>query len=146
METLLRIQTLLICLLLLGFAYAATSKKALFGNLVNSRVVRIYHWFIFSTTIMLVTDLLAWVLDGRPGKGIHTLLLVNYTIYYAFHTLPTVCFILYATLMPEHKRLKCGAFPFCSGSVFVILALAFKSTGWLSLSIHRMLYARDRYS
>ena len=145
METLLRIQTLLICLLLLGFAYAATSKKALFGNLVNSRVVRIYHWFIFSTTIMLVTDLLAWVLDERPGKGIHTLLLVNYTIYYAFHTLPTVCFILYADLLmhEDTKRLKCWGIPLSVLVLFsVILALASPSTGWLFTLDSQNVYAR----
>nr|WP_321296554.1 GGDEF domain-containing protein [uncultured Sphaerochaeta sp.] len=133
METLLRIQILTICLLLLGFAYAATSKKALLGNLGNSRVLYIYHWFIFSTAVILLTDLLAWMLDGVPGKGLHVLLLVNHTIYYAFHTLPTTCYILYADLLlhEDPKRLRRWQIPL----TVLVLAIAFLSlaspfTGW----------------
>lgn len=145
METLLRIQTLLICLLLLGFAYAATSKKALYGTLGNSRVLRIYHVFIFSTTIMLVTDLLAWMLDGIPGKGIHTLLLVNHTLYYAFHTIPTVCYILYADLLlhEDPKRLRRWKFPLAILLLaIVILSLASPFTGWLFTLDAKNVYTR----
>ena len=145
METLLRIQTLLICLLLLGFAYAATSKKALFGSLGNSRVLRIYHLFILSTTIMLVTDLLAWMLDGIPGKGIHVLLLVNHTLYYSFHTMPTVCYILYADLLlhEDPKRLRRWKIPLTVLLLaIVVLSLASPFTGWLFTLDAQNVYAR----
>lgn len=145
METQLRIQILLICLLLLGFAYGATSKKSLFGSLGNPLVLRIYHLFILSTTIMLVTDLLAWLLDGFPGKTVHILLLVNHTVYYAFHTLPTTCYILYADLLlhDNPKRLKRWKTPLYSlNLLIVLLSVASPFTGWLFTVNAQNIYER----
>lgn len=148
METMLRIQILLFCFMLLGFCYAATTWKPVFGGLGYTFDLKLYHLFILSTSIMLVTDLVGWLFDGVPTKGIHTLLLVNHTIYYAFHILPTICFILYADLL-LHKnpvRLKRWLLPLSLLTAVIALgAFASPFTGWFFQVDAQNVYSRGSH-
>lgn len=148
METMLRIQILLFCFMLLGFCYAATTWKPVFGGLGYTFDLKLYHLFILSTSIMLVTDLVGWLFDGVPTKGIHMLLLVNHTIYYAFHILPTICFILYADLL-LHKnpmRLKRWLLPLSLLTAVIALgAFASPFTGWFFQVDAQNVYSRGSH-
>jgi len=148
METMLRIQILLFCFMLLGFCYAATTWKPLFGGLGYTFDLKLYHLFILSTSIMLATDLVGWLFDGVPTKGIHTLLLVNHTIYYAFHILPTICFILYADLLLHRNpvRLKRWLLPLSMLTAVIALgAFASPFTGWFFQVDAQNVYSRGSH-
>lgn len=148
METMLRIQILLFCFMLLGFCYAATTWKPLFGGLGTSLSLRLYHLFIFFTTIMLVTDLLGWVLDGRQVKGVHQLLLVVHTLYYAVHALPTICYILYADFLLYQNPLRLKRWLLPLSLLLAVLAFgAFASpfTGWFFQVDAQNVYSRGTW-
>ncbi len=144
METMLRTQILLLCLMLLGFCYAATTWKPLGSSLS----LRLYHLFIFFTTIMLITDLLGWLFDGVQGTAVHLLLLVIHTIYYAVHALPTICYILYADnlLYQNTHRLKRWMMPLSILALLLVAAsIASPATGWFFHVDTHNVYARGTW-
>mgnify|MGYP002347252219 CR=1 FL=1 len=148
METMLRTQILLLCLMLLGFCYAATTWKPLFGGLGSSLSLRLYHLFILFSTIMLITDLLGWVLDGRQDEGVHLILLAAHTIYYAMHALPTICYILYADqlLYQNPERLKRWAVPLIIlAGLLALASLASPITGWFFHVDAQSVYTRGTW-
>ncbi|NLE15787.1 MAG: GGDEF domain-containing protein [Spirochaetales bacterium] len=148
METMLRTQILLLCLLLLGFCYAATTWKPLFGGSGATLSLRLYHLFILFTTIMLVTDLLGWLFDGVEGRFVHGLLLAIHTIYYAVHSLPTICYILYAELLlyQNPQRLRRWKLPLMAlSSLLALGSIASGITGWFFSVDAQNVYSRGTW-
>ena len=58
----------------------------------------IFRMLLASTAIMLVTDAISWYLDGSLHSVARIVLYADLTLYYAFHTIPTVYFIRYVNL------------------------------------------------
>jgi len=147
-ETLLRIQIILICLMLLIVAYAATFWRSPFGVVGKSFTLRLYHRFIIATAIMLVSDVLGCILDGKSGTVVHILMLVLYTVYYSFHTVPIVCYILYAdgqlNRNPERTR-NLGKPLWIISIAIATTALVSPFTGWLFHINAENVYMRGDY-
>ena len=59
---------------------------------------RIFRMLLASTAIMLATDAVSWYLDGSRDPAARILLYAALTLYYAFHSIPTVYFIRYVDL------------------------------------------------
>ncbi len=132
-ETILRVQIIIICLILLAVSYGATSWKPLIRITGKSHTLRLYHQFIAVTMVMLVTDVLSWLLDGKEGFGVRVSLMVVHTVYYVVHTLPLVFYILYADgqinrSYDRKKKLKKPLYAYWA--VIAAMALASPFTGW----------------
>ncbi|MBI9096793.1 MAG: GGDEF domain-containing protein [Sphaerochaeta sp.] len=134
--------------MLLIVAYAATFWRPPFGVVGKPFTLRLYQRFIISTAIMLVSDGLGCILDGKSGAVVHILMIVLYTVYYSFHTVPIVCYILYAdgqlNRNPERTS-KLGKPLWIISIAVATTALVSPFTGWLFRINAENVYMRGDY-
>ena len=60
--------------------------------------LHVFRRLLVATAVMLVTDAISWYLDGNLHPVARIILYVDITLYYAFHSIPTVYFIRYVNL------------------------------------------------
>jgi len=103
-ETVLRIEINLLCIIILFIAVESLHHASSSRSNQHSLDLRLFLAFIYATIIMLITDLAMWLLDGRPGLPARIGLYTASILYYAFHLTPISLYILYADFQINHNK------------------------------------------
>jgi diguanylate cyclase (GGDEF) domain len=93
METELRLQIDLFCVLLLAVLWLSGDKRKSRRAMADMGAFRA---LMASTATMLVLDALGWLLDGAPGLWGRASVTAIDVLYCAFHAVPAVAFFVYA--------------------------------------------------
>ncbi|AEJ18284.1 sensor domain-containing diguanylate cyclase [Gracilinema caldarium] len=145
MDTVLRIEINLLCIIILFIAVESLHRASSSRNNQHSLDLRLFLAFIYATIIMLITDLAMWLLDGIPGLAARIGLYTASILYYAFHAMPTSLYILYADYQTNHSEERITKFigPLVLFNGFIALvALLTPLTGFLFLIDETNRYSR----
>jgi len=94
----------------------------------------IFRMLLFSTAMMLVTDAISWYLDGSLNPVARIILYADLTLYYAFHSIPTVYFIRYVNFQVTGETESSRPLPrfvYLVPLIIVIASIASPFTGFL---------------
>lgn len=93
METELKAQINVFCILIIAILWFSTDRRKHSGDAADADI---YKSLLASTAAMLALDSMTWFLDGASGTlGRASVTLAN-TVYYCVHSLPAAYFILYS--------------------------------------------------
>lgn len=111
----------------------------------NSAYSRLFSSMIVSILIVLLTDIPAWLLDGAVFPGVHIVLWVLDSLYYAAQTVFCYFWILFSIYwnFPDDRTLKRTAAPLAIPMLLELL-LVFSNpwTGWVFTISAENVYAR----
>jgi diguanylate cyclase (GGDEF)-like protein len=93
METAIKLQLYLFCLLVLAVLWRAGDRRRYSDRDLERKS---YRAMLLSTALMSILDSLTWLVEGWSGPGGPKLVLVVDCLYYAMHTFPIGSFVLYA--------------------------------------------------
>jgi diguanylate cyclase (GGDEF)-like protein len=92
METVLKLQINVFCILVIAILWSTTERRKVSRGGPDTVT---YKCLLASTAVLLFLDSASWLLDGVQGGFARASSLAVNILYYAFHSLPTVSFILY---------------------------------------------------
>jgi diguanylate cyclase (GGDEF)-like protein len=128
METLLRIQINILCVVILLVALDSVRRSSPVCGKDKPFDLRIFELFIGATMVMLVTDAVGWLLDGMPGPAARMGLYASNVLYYAFHAAPTSLYLLYADFQFNRDQSRTMKFIKPLVAINIVLALTALST------------------
>lgn len=96
METLLRLQINILCILFLLVALSSVKRSGGKRKADDHLDITLYRLFAAAVIVLLATDAFTWLWDGAGGAGIRLGLTAATALYYAFQGLPASFYILYA--------------------------------------------------
>jgi len=134
METVLRIQINLLCIIILFVAADSVRRGSPGRSNQRSLDLRLFLPFVYSTIVMLATDLATWLLEGVPGHAARAGSYAANMLYYAFHAVPTSLYILYADFQTNHSEARTARFmrPLAlANGLLALVALSTPLTGFI---------------
>ncbi len=110
METALRVQINLVCIIILFIAADSVRRGSPGRRDQRPLDLRLFLLFIYSTIAMLATDLATWLFDGLPGLAARICLYLSDMLYFAIHAAPTSLYILYADFQSNRSEARIARF------------------------------------
>ena len=131
METVLRLQITIFCLLVILILWFSGDRRSTSRMDLDSRL---YRALLLSTFAMLFLDTVSWFFDGNAGNISHIAVFIANVFYYIIHTIPIALFIFYSDyqIFREEKRFVKMARPLIIIEVLVsVMAILSPITGGL---------------
>jgi diguanylate cyclase (GGDEF)-like protein len=93
METVLKLQVNILCILVIAILWLSMDRRRYSRDAADTRP---YRMLLASTAALLAFDSAGWLLDGTPGRMGRASVAIADSLYDALHSLPAACFIVYS--------------------------------------------------
>lgn len=103
METILRLQINVLCILVIAILWFSADRRKYSRHSSDAGV---YKALLASTAVMLALDSAGWLLDGEPGRIGRASVIIANILYYSFHSLPAACFIVYSDFQASRDKAR----------------------------------------
>lgn len=144
-DTFLRVEFHLFSLLVLAVIMVSSSPKGKERGFTDLRLFRMIGWTL---GIVIFSDAISWLSDGRPGELNRFLVYLSNTVYFSFHTIPLSVFLIYVDHMTRpDKPLRSSPVLWMAvwASVFcVIMVMSNAWTGWIFTADLNNTYMRGK--
>ncbi len=120
-ETIHRLVTNLFALMVLLILWMSGNRRKTSDTAGDLHTFRI---LLITTAIMLGSDIFSFMLEGQQGSAIRVIFYINLTVYYVFHSIPTVYFIHYLNFQIRGNKEPGQPLSGIIHAVPVILAIA----------------------
>lgn len=94
---------------------------------------RIFNGMLFSVGAILLTDAVNYFFNGRPGAGIHTLLLLSNSVFFTLTILPPSLFIFYTQLNLGFEKPSARQLGWVVGGIVAVWFVLCMSSPWSGL-------------